>query len=66
MNAIERDNTITAVGYESLVWVNDNQGRGYSCTLDAPRGNVHSFDELTEHERQSCMDVNLLVGTERW
>jgi hypothetical protein len=30
------------------------------------RGEVKSIDELSDHERQSCMDVNLLVGTERW
>ena len=66
MKAIERDHNITAVGYESLVWVNDHQGRVYSCTLDSPRGAVTSIDELSDHERTSCMNVNLLVGTERW
>lgn len=66
MNAIERDHTITAAGYESLVWVNDHEGREYSCTLDTPRGAVTTIEELNDHERRSCMDVNLLVGTERW
>ena len=66
MNVIERDTKITAVGYESLVWVNDNTGREFSCTLDTPRGAVKSIDELSSHERKSCMDVNQMVGTERW
>lgn len=66
MHAIERDNSVTTVGYESLVWVNDREGREYSCTLDGPRAHIKTIDDLTDNERQTCMDVNLLVGTERW
>ncbi len=66
MHVIERDATQTAVGYESLVWVNDEHGREFSCTLDFQRSDVRKLDQLTAHERQSCMDVNTLIGTERW
>lgn len=33
MQVIKRDTTQIPVGYESLVWVNDEKGRGFSCTL---------------------------------
>ena len=66
MIALETDLTITTAGHESLVWINDRHGRQYSCTLDTPRTNLTSIDELSDHERAPCMDVNLLVGTERW
>lgn len=49
-----------------MVWVNDDDGREFSCTLDTNRKGIHKLNQLTEHERQSCMDVSLLIGTERW
>jgi hypothetical protein len=66
MEYIERDPRVNAVGYESLVWVRDHSGREMSCSLDAARGGVRNIDDLTDHERSSCMDVNLIVGDERW
>jgi len=49
-------------GYESMVWVKDNDGREYACYLD----DVNNEHELTEEERTKCLDVRLLIGTERW
>lgn len=66
MKYSERDKNITSVGYESLVWVRDNDGREFSCTVESNRGNLNSFDELTESEKKSCMDVSQIIGTERW
>ena len=65
MEYIERDPRISAVGYESMVWVQDNSGREFSCTLDTSRS-VRGFGDLTEHERSSCMNVNAILGDERW
>ncbi|MGD9946924.1 MAG: hypothetical protein AB7U29_00435 [Desulfobulbus sp.] len=62
----ERDNSIGNVGYDSMVWVRDGNGREFSCTLDSARGGVKSMDDLSAHERASCMNVNEIVGTERW
>ncbi len=62
----ERDRNVQSVGYESLVWVRDDEGHEFSCSLDTSRGGVNSLDDLTEHERASCMDVNSIIGTERW
>jgi hypothetical protein len=66
MEFTERDSSIGSVGYESMVWVQDDNGREFSCTLDHSRSNVRSFNDLSEHERTSCMNVNQIVGTERW
>ena len=49
-------------GYESLIWIRDKDGHEYACSLDK----VKNPESLTEEERQRCLDVNLLVGTERW
>lgn len=62
----ERDTNIGSVGYASMVWVRDGEGREFSCTLDRSRNGVRSLDDLNDHERASCMNVNQIVGTERW
>ncbi len=62
----ERDKSIGDVGYESMVWVHDDKGREFNCTLDHARSGVKSLDDLSEHERASCMNVNSIIGTERW
>ncbi len=66
MEYSERDPKVNAVGYESLVWVQDDTGTEFSCTLDTARNGVRSIHELNEHERASCMNVNAIVGDERW
>ena len=53
-------------GYDSMVWVSDDKGHEFSCTLEQARGGVRSLDDLSERERASCVDVNAIVGTERW
>lgn len=52
-------------GYESLVWVNDRNGKEYVCYADDTHGKK-SFDEFTEEEKRNCENVNQLIGTERW
>lgn len=52
-------------GYESLVWLNDKNGKEYVCYIEDVHGNTN-FDDLNEEERKACEDVNQLIGTERW
>jgi hypothetical protein len=52
-------------GYESLIWVNDKNGKEYVCYLENT-DSISSFDQLSEDERKRCSDVNQIVGTERW
>lgn len=66
MEIIERDLGVRGVGYESMVWVRDDNGTEFSCSLDSPRSGIRSLGDLTDHERTSCMDVSVIVGTERW
>ncbi|MGI9537685.1 MAG: hypothetical protein ACR2PB_11500 [Desulfocapsaceae bacterium] len=51
-------------GYESLVWINDKQGKEYVCSIEKTEN--QSFEDLNEDERALCTDVNQIVGTERW
>ena len=53
-------------GYESMVWIRDKDGKEYACTAAALKGNLKTKEELSEEEKESCMDVSQLVGTERW
>ncbi len=53
---------INTGGYESMVWISDKDGKQYACYLK----DVKNKDELTDEEKAKCMDVNCLVGTERW
>jgi len=57
---------MNAIGYQSLVWVNDNNGNQFSCTLETQRPDVTKYNQLTNQEKQSCMNVNGIIGTERW
>ena len=53
-------------GYESMVWIRDKDGKEYACTAAALKGNLKTNEELTEAEKEKCMDVSQLIGTERW
>ena len=52
-------------GYESMAWVNDRNGKEFACYLKDIE-NIKNFDDLPEEIRAKCIDVNSLVGTERW
>jgi hypothetical protein len=49
-------------GYESMVWVNDREGREFACYLE----DIESPELLREEEKAKCLNVNALIGTERW
>ena len=52
----------TGGGYESMIWVQDRDGRQFSCYLK----DIKNPEELTDEEKAKCLDVNTLIGTERW
>ena len=54
------------VGYESLAWTKDRSGREYVCPIEVLKGDTRDRVELNEEERRQCMDVNVIIGTERW
>ena len=51
-------------GYESMVWVNDRQGKEFVCYINDMI--KERFEELPGEIRKKCLDVNNLIGTERW
>ncbi|WP_167332849.1 hypothetical protein [Desulfogranum japonicum] len=53
-------------GYESLAWIKDKDGNEYVCPIDVLKGDISDRDDLNEEERKQCMNVNQLIGTERW
>jgi len=53
-------------GYESLVWIKNENGHEFYCDARAIREDFVDGHPLNEKEEAACTDVNLLVGTERW
>lgn len=53
-------------GYESMVWLNDKDGREFVCYIDDLDPDVLSKEDLSEADFKKCMNVNELIGTERW
>jgi len=49
-------------GYEGMIWVTDKNGKEYACYVK----DIKKKEDLTEEEKAKCMDINQLVGTERW
>jgi hypothetical protein len=53
-------------GYESIVWIKDKDGKEYACYIDDINQDAHVKQALSSAEQERCLDVNELVGTERW
>lgn len=52
-------------GYESMVWVSDTTGREFACYINDLK-DIEHFEDLPDEVRGKCLDVNHLIGTERW
>lgn len=52
-------------GYVLFTWVNDSNGKGYVCHIDQSGGTIR-IEQLSEDDNKRCVDVNEIVGTERW
>jgi hypothetical protein len=52
-------------GFESLTWISDRQGAEYVCSLADTQG-IENFEELPGEIRERCLNVNSIIGTERW
>lgn len=52
--------------YGSMAWVNDESGKEYVCTVEKEHLDEKKFENLSEEEKNTCRDVNDIVGTERW
>lgn len=47
--------------FNKMVWVRDNQGAEYACSIDHDR-KVNSKEELSKNEQKSCMNLNVVLG----
>jgi hypothetical protein len=54
------------IGYNSLIWIRDEEGKEYYCPVESVREDFKDGNELNERERAACSDVSQIVGTERW
>ena len=53
-------------GYEAMVWIRDKDGKEYACYANDLKGKIKKKEELIEEEKNKCLDVSELIGTERW
>jgi len=47
--------------FNTMVWVQDNKGTEYACTIDQNR-NVKNKEELSQKEQKSCLNLNTVLG----
>lgn len=48
--------------YKKMVWVHDKQGKQYACYAADLEGNIRSKKDLTEEEKERCLDLSTVVG----
>lgn len=53
-------------GYESMVWLNDKDGREFVCYIGQVGNDIKSTEDLKESDFRKCINVNSIIGTERW
>ena len=53
-------------GYESLVWIRDENGKEFYCPAEAVREDFTDGAELNNREQAAYTDVNHIIGMERW
>jgi hypothetical protein len=53
-------------GYESMIWLNDKRGREFVCYIDEVGEDIKHREDLNEDDFKKCLNVNELIGTERW
>jgi hypothetical protein len=51
--------------YSDYVFIYDREGNEYACPLGSLRGQVVPAEKLTEEEKQKCLNMGEIVGTER-
>ena len=48
--------------YQKMVWVHDKAGKEYACYVDDLKGKLKAKDDLTDEEKESCLDLSEVVG----
>ena len=48
--------------YKKMVWVHDKDGKEYACYVDDLKGKIKKKEDLSDEEKQKCMDLNEVLG----
>lgn len=48
--------------YKKMVWVHDNKGKEYACYVDDIKEKIKKKEDLTEAERNNCLDLSTVLG----
>ena len=51
-------------GYESMIWLNDEEGREYACYIEDVK-DLQKGHNISEDLKKRCLNVNELIGAER-
>jgi hypothetical protein len=51
--------------YQKMVWVHDKDGKEYACYVDDLKGKLKAKEDLSDEEKESCLDLSQVVG-ESW
>jgi hypothetical protein len=51
--------------YSEYVFVYDKEGNEYACPIKSIKGQVKKVSELSKAEKEKCLDMAEIVGTER-
>ncbi len=51
--------------YKKMVWVHDKDGKEYACYADDLKGKIKKKEDLSDEEKEKCMDLNEVIG-ESW
>ena len=60
-NVMSMRGEIISKEYQSMVFVNDNDGKEYACYA-RDVGNRAPGDKLTDQQKAKCMDLNHVLG----
>lgn len=47
--------------YNKMVWIRDKDGKEYACYLEDLKG-LKKKEDLTEEEREKCLDISQVLG----
>ncbi|MBT8362564.1 MAG: hypothetical protein HKP41_14910 [Desulfobacterales bacterium] len=51
--------------YQKMVWVHDKNGKEYACYVNDLKKNLKNKEDLSDEEKQQCLDLSQVVG-ESW
>ena len=51
--------------YGDYVYIYDKEGNEYACPIGSLKGQVKKVDQLSKEEKEKCLNMAEIVGTER-